>query len=61
MTKVNIYLTHSAPPDFGDFWTPETLRAIANQLLDIADTGETSNERLTITFTFDNLLPGLPS
>lgn len=59
--KVNVYLTHSAPADFGDFWTSETLRAVANQLLDIADSGETSNERLTITMTFNDLLPGLPS
>jgi hypothetical protein len=59
--KVNCYLTHNAPPDFGPFWAPETLRAIAEQLCQIADTGEVSNERLTITFTFEEPLPGLPT
>lgn len=58
--KVSVFLTHSAPTDFGPFWVPETLRAIADQLCQIADTGEVSNERLTITFTFEEPLPGLP-
>lgn len=53
-TVVKVFLTHTAPDDFGGFWRPETLRAIAEQLCQIADSGEVSNDRLTITFTFED-------
>lgn len=63
--KVSVYLTHTAPPDFGGFWRPETLRAIAAQLEELAATGLVSNDRIGFVFTLSEpmraALSGLPA